>query len=464
MAAGRFEEAIPICEQLVKAVPGNPGLILNLGMAEQMAGHPAKAVPRFEAVLKTEPSNIPALTSLATAHMQLNQPRPAIVPLKKLVALQPANHDALGMLAGALMGVDQWDEAAAEYRKLTAAEPSDARAWYGLGKAYESLAESSFERLSKIDPESPYVAALIAGTRLQSRQFRSAFYFYRRAEEKMPGLRGVHAGLAQVYAETGHADWADTERKKEATLPPANCATASAECQFAQHRYLESARSAAVSHTPAATFWGVNAYNQLAFDAFAHLGTLPESVELHALKAQILHGHNQEVEASKEWQAALKLAPGNRRVEGELATSLFLARDYASAVPLVEMLLEKDSKSPDLNFMLGESLLRTDKPDEALPHLETALRGNPGMLSAHASLGLALSKLDRSAEVIPHLEKALELDDDGSLHYALARAYSQAGNTQRSQELMEKYQQMQKRNQTQKDELAKDTEIIAPAR
>ena len=30
MAAGRFEEAIPVYKQLVQAVPGNPGLLMNL--------------------------------------------------------------------------------------------------------------------------------------------------------------------------------------------------------------------------------------------------------------------------------------------------------------------------------------------------------------------------------------------------------------------------------------------------
>ena len=34
MAAGRFSEAIPIYQALVIALPGNPGLILNLGMAQ----------------------------------------------------------------------------------------------------------------------------------------------------------------------------------------------------------------------------------------------------------------------------------------------------------------------------------------------------------------------------------------------------------------------------------------------
>ena len=31
MAAGRFEEAIPVYKELLAAVPGNAGLLLNLG-------------------------------------------------------------------------------------------------------------------------------------------------------------------------------------------------------------------------------------------------------------------------------------------------------------------------------------------------------------------------------------------------------------------------------------------------
>jgi len=460
MAGGHFEEAIPICEQLVKAMPGIPGLVLNLGLAEEMAGHPDKAAPRFEEVLKVEPGNVPALTSLATVQLQLNHPQLALVPLKKLLTLEPSNHDARGMFAGALMGADQFDEAAEQYRKLTAEDATDAKAWYGLGKAYESLAGRSLERISQHAPESPYAAALIASSRLDRQQYRSAFFFLRLAEEKLPKLRGIHAALAKVYQETGHADWAAIEEKEEESLPPPSCSADSAECYFVQNRFLESAGA-----NPAAPslFWGAKAYHQLALEAFARLGGLPESVELHALKAQVLHGHNQDIEAANEWRAALRLAPGNKRLQNELATSLFLAHDYKPAMQLILELLPGDGSSPDLNFMMGESLLRTEQPDQAVPYLETALRANSKMLAAHASLGLALAKLDRGGDAIPHLEKALALDDDGSLHYTLARAYQQAGNSKRSRELMEEYQRIQKRNLEQKDELAKDTQIAPPA-
>jgi predicted Zn-dependent protease len=463
MAGGRFEEAIPICEQLVRAMPGVPGLVLNLGLAEEMAGHPGKAVPRFEEVLKVEPGNVPALTSLATVQLQLNHPQLALVPLKKLLSLELSNHDARGMLAGALMGVDLFDEAAEQYRKLTTEDATDVKAWYGLGKAYESLADRSLERISQHAPESPYAAALIAYSRLDRQQYRSAFFFLRQAEEKLPKLRGLHAALAKVYQETGHADWAAIEEKEEESLPPPSCSGDPAECYFVQNRFLESAKAAGTNPVAPSLFWGAKAYHQLALEAFARLGGLPESVELHALKAQAFHGHNQDIEAANEWRAALRLAPGNKRLENELATSLFLAHDYKAAMPMILELLPGDRNSPDLNFMMGESLLRTEQPDQAVAYLETALRANSKMLPAHASLGLALAKLDRSGDAIPHLEKALALDDDGSLHYTLARAYQQAGNSQRSRELMEEYQRIQKRNLETKDELAKDTQIAPPA-
>src|SRR3984893_11436200 len=65
MAAGKFEEAIPIYKRLTQAAPGNPGLLLNLALAEHMAGHEREAIPHFEAVLKLQPTLAPALLSLA---------------------------------------------------------------------------------------------------------------------------------------------------------------------------------------------------------------------------------------------------------------------------------------------------------------------------------------------------------------------------------------------------------------
>ncbi len=464
MAQGQFEEAIPIYRDLVRAIPNNPGLLLNLAMAEEMAGHPAQAIPDFETVLKAQPDSVPALTSLSMARLQLNQPAEAFAPLKKLIALTPNDANARGMLAAAEMSLGRFNEAAEQYRRLTSLTPSDPKAWHGLGKAYEALAASSFERLVKAAPESGFVAFLVAETRLQRRQYRSAFFFYREAEKTLPGLPGLHRGLADVYSKTGHPDWAGTESKRETELPVPDCKTQPEACQFARGDFLALVKAATPTSSPSSLFWAARAYNELALSAFDRLGHLPDSPEMHVLKAQILHDHGQDLDAASEWRAALAMSPEKNdvRLRTEVATSLFLAHDYQSAMPMIEELLATDPASPDLNFMFGESLWRTQQSEKAIPYLENALRRSPGMLPAHAALGLALVSLNRSEQAIPHLEKAVSLDDDGSLHYSLARAYQSVGDKDRAHRNLEEYERIQRQNAEVNGDLAKEAEITAP--
>jgi Flp pilus assembly protein TadD len=75
---------------------------------------------------------------------------------------------------------------------------------------------------------------------------------------------------------------------------------------------------------------------------------------------------------------------------------------------------------------------------------------------------MALAQLNRPGEAIPHLEKALELDTDGSLYYQLGHAYQVTGKADQARAAMQKYQQIQKLNREQTDELNKEAQITAP--
>ena len=460
MSEGRFADAIPIYQKLVRMVPGNPGLILNLGLAQEMAGHPADAIPQFEAVLKADPTSVPALTSLGTAHLQLNQPKLAIPPLQKLLTLQPDDRDARGMLAGALLSTGRAREAASHYRNLTASDSKDAQAWYGLGRSYEALADESFDRLEKAAPESAYVLTLVADSQASRQQYRSAFFFYKQAEGKMAGLPTLHAGLAHVYDKSGHPDWAQQEQSREQAAAAQICKVPSPGCSFLNGKYLDAGQKAGT--TADGLFWAAKAYNVLAVDAFEQLGKLPDSVQIHALKADILQSHRQFLESANEWRTALKLSPDDIRLQHQLAVALFLAKDYQTLIPMLEKQIAQGDRAPETNFMLGDSFVRTEQPQKAIAHLETALRERPSMKEADASLGLALALVNRQAEAIPHLEKALDLDDDGSLHYQLARAYQTQGKTDQARQMMAQYQQIQRQNQEHKDEVAREANITAP--
>lgn len=427
MAAGKFEQAIPIYQKLVQTLPGNAGLVLNLALAERMAGRSREAIPHFEAVLKA----------------------------------QPKNREAREMLSGALMEVGRFEQAAAHLRELTAMLPDNPHAWYGLGMSYQGLAEAAFARLQKSDPESPYLAALVAETRVKRGQYRSAFLFFNEALKQLPNLHGIHAAVAEVYRKTGHPEWAAEEDAKEAALPAPECKAHAAECEFVAGHDV-SLMNLPRAATAEVLYWHAKAANELALQAFFRLGQLPESVELHQLKAEIARGQGQHLEAVREWRAALALQPGNAPLERELALSLFMAGDYQPALEAAKKLLQAHAGSAEINFMAGDSLLRLERPEQAIPYLRTALAADPKMAAADASLGLALSRLGKNTEAIPHLRNALPLDDDGSLHFQLANAYRAAGDGEKARAAMTKYQEIVKRSQEQKEEVAREAQIGPP--
>ena len=427
-----------------------------------MGGHEAESIPNFEAVLNARPGEEAALLSLGAAHLALGQPQQALAPLAQALAKDPANREARGMLAGACMDAGRFDEAAEHYRKLTAEAPDDARAWYGLGMSYQSMAAAALERIGEADPKSPYLAALVAGTRLQRRQYRSAFFFYHEALGQLPDLHGIHDAMAEVYRKTGHPDWAAEETAKERALPAADCKAHAGECLFLGGKDLDALRLGRGAKPPSeALYWQAKAAGELAFQAFFRLGQLPPSLELHQLRAEIARDQNQPLEAVKEWRAALEMAPGNARAQEQLAAALFMAGDYRAALDEAEATLQA-AQSPGLNLLAGDSLLKLEDPEKAVPYLRAALAGDPKLLPADASLGLALARLGKTAEAVGHLEKALELDDDGTLHYQLARAYQAAGNAQKAQSAMAAYQELQKKNQELKDEVAREAQISPP--
>ena len=67
--ARAIRRAVPIYQELCRALPSNPGLRLNLALAYQMSGQHQEAVPEFERVLKAEPNNQPALLSLGASYL-----------------------------------------------------------------------------------------------------------------------------------------------------------------------------------------------------------------------------------------------------------------------------------------------------------------------------------------------------------------------------------------------------------
>ena len=462
MAAGRFDDAATAFAKLVEAVPGEPGLRLNLGMALAMAGRPREALPHLQVAADTgRPELLPATLFLGRAHMELGQPAKAVKPLEAFLAAQPEHEPARQMLAEALLALGRFESAVGQYAVLAKQAPRDPRWWYGLGRSYEGVSQAAFEDLQTRAPDSAWILLTVAEMMVGQERDKSAFALYREALEKRPGLPGAHEGLAGIYQRDGHPEWAAAEREKgrAARSPGAGSGTLEADFRAGRHKaVLEATRSL---ETPESRYWRSRAAGELAFAAFGTVDQLGPSAEATLIRVGALRGQRRFAQSKEELKKALASWPDDLRLVHELATLLFIAREYEEARPLLEGLLKADS-SAEYNLLLGRIWVEQRQPEKAIPYLEKASRDSSTAVRARAALGRAYLDSGEAGRAIPHLEASLETDEDGSLHFQLARAYQANGQADLAREMRKKFQQIQRaanaRSQGEKEDLA----ITAP--
>lgn len=93
------------------------------------------------------------------------------------------------------------------------------------------------------------------------------------------------------------------------------------------------------------------------------------------------------------------------------------------------VLLTSLDRYAEQRYRLGNRLLASGQPPEAIAQYEVALRVKPGLVDAESGLGNALLHANRMPEAIRHFEAALRLEPDRpEVHYNLANVLSVKGN------------------------------------
>lgn len=457
MAEQKFGEAASVYRELVHDVPGNAGLLLNYGMALHLAGHSHEAIGPLQRALKLDAEIPPAWLFLGASYLSAGDAQRSLDPLQKYVRLQPEDPGGHQTLGDALLATGKYAEAAEEFRTVAELEPANPHAFYGLNRSYSALAEAAFESIEKQAPQSAWWFALVGDGRVRRHQLHSAFFFYREAEKLNPNLPDLHVSIANVYAETGHADWAETERKKEAAP---NCAAAQQACDFSAGRYEQVIREPGTSAE--VFYWQSRAFARLAASAFEKLSSLPESPEIHELRAELMGERRQNLASVEEWRKALSYAPSDEHLREQLLSALYRARAYPDALKLGNELLHDNPQSAELNFIKGDTLLSTQQPEQAIQCLEAAVKNNETLIPAHSALGRAYMQVGKPNAAIPHLERAIALDNDGSLRYQLSRAYQATGQAELARKTLADSQQRQKADQEEKSKLDEEMKLTPP--
>lgn len=443
MIAGDYRQAAALYGELVRALPANPDLRMSLGVALESSGRYREAIAAFREVLKAKPEFAPALVFTGAAYGKLGEPAIAIPPLERALRLEPSNAIALLELGDAYLQTSRIRQAVDIFERLTAIQPGAPKAWQGLGLSYNALSLEAFEKLEKAAPESSYFYALAARSKLDRQQYAAAFALYKKALAAEPrGLPEIHAGVAEVYRRTGHDDWAQIEagleKQPREPMTPAVPGSAAA--------YYDESRAGAAK----------------AVDAFTRLSRLPETPELHGLLAQAARIQGHYMQAEEQYRSALRLDPANRKLQLELAQTLWLAHDFDTALPALEALLRADPSSAEVNFEIGDIRLEKNEAVKAVPHLTAALRAKPGFTAAHADLGKTYLQLGRPREAIPHLKAALSADADGTAHYQLARAYRESAQPQLAKQAMAEFEKLYRSRQARRAGMETAESITAP--
>ncbi len=461
LQAGRFPEAISILEDLVRQMPSDAGLHLNLGMALTMSGQPARAVPVLERALALQPDMLPGNLFLGLAHLEAGAPDKAVAPLEKVIAVDRDNGYARQGLAQAYAMLERHDLAVEQLDVLHRLEPGNPQLLAALGRGYEQVARESFEHLQQLDPDSAHVWLVVADVLMAQEKYPQAFDLLRKAEASLPGFPGIHESIAAIYAMTDHADWAEAEKAKAAAAAP-DCAKLPVACAFLQGKHQDALRRTRGTTQAAALYWRIRAANELAGASFEALERLPPSLERHVVRADILRAQGQTLAAADELRRALALSPGNPEIERDLAGALFAARKVDEALPLLAKLVAQSPDDPELAVGYAEMLVQTQQMDAAIPLLQKALAARPDLVPAHSALGRALMAKGEAAAAVPHLEKALSSDEDGSLHYQLAQAYQRTGQAELATTALQKYRDMQQAAEPPADAAPAATSSITP--
>jgi tetratricopeptide (TPR) repeat protein len=414
MISGKYMQAVEIYSRLSAAFPRNLDVRRNLALALHSAGRYSEALRCFNSVLQQAPQDKAALLFSGIELSNLHEPAKAISSLTKFLQEDSASPSGLLVRGEAYLSLGEFDSAVADFRKAAELEPANAKAWEGLGKAYLLSAQRAFEFVEEHGPFSAEWYGLLARSYASAGDYKLAFHFYREAESVAPDLPGVHVGLAEVYRQTNHPDWAGVESARE------NRETVVSGTEL-RRKYLDALD-----------------FQQHAAEALNRLAQSPETPEYHDLLGLEYRVQRRDADSVAEFRRALALSPNSLTIKLELAESLAVSKDCSGAVPLLQEVLKADPQSAEANHAMGECLVDQNRPQEAILFLREALKQNPRLLPAQLAIGRAYLHCGDYRNAVIHLERASALGDPSTL-YQLSQAYGKLGDQKASAEYLAKY-------------------------
>jgi tetratricopeptide (TPR) repeat protein len=203
---------------------------------------------------------------------------------------------------------------------------------------------------------------------------------------------------------------------------------------------------------PAGWYWAVRANQKLGMAALARAGEVePDSPRIHALLGDVYQLRKMFDEAREEYSKVLAVSPDSVAGLAGLAAADLADGRLEEAQITAQKALARSPADSEINLLMGEILVAQHEYADAEPYLEHSLHARPDLLPrVHALLGRVCARTGRPKEAIKELTQGIASDEDGSVHYQLARLYKEAGDLKAADAAFEKSKQIR----ASRDELA----------
>jgi tetratricopeptide (TPR) repeat protein len=186
------------------------------------------------------------------------------------------------------------------------------------------------------------------------------------------------------------------------------------------------------SHPQAqALYWSIKANEKLAFESLARFQELePDSARSHILLGDIYRQRERYDDAQKEYSKALEISHDNIAALLGLASSYYGNANLDKTVEIAQKALLQSPNDPDINLLMGEVLISQHKFTDAEPFLLKSMSAKPQTLPhVHGLLGEVYAAEGKTQDAIRELKLGEASDQDGSVHYHLARMYTKIGDS-----------------------------------
>jgi tetratricopeptide (TPR) repeat protein len=208
-----------------------------------------------------------------------------------------------------------------------------------------------------------------------------------------------------------------------------------ASCSFSTGDFLTASRVAQRQKANPATlvrglYWETKADQKLAVATLTRAGEIdPDSPRMHVLTGDVFRQKRRWSEAEAEYRKALAIDPKSRGARLSLGIVLFTELKTDEAIEIARSLLSEAPDDSEANMLAGEILVQEHKFEEAEPYLSKCQKLDPDLIPRlHVLFGQVYAATNRIPAAISEYKLGLVSDEDGSIHYQLARLYEKSGN------------------------------------